>query len=279
MGALFASARSRLRETAKNHVKLEHRDKLRWFRREVRLERAAIRSGVSPAAVARHRLLGRQDSLRYKGVPVQTLDPATTWDVARDLWSHREYDVPGFIPQPGWRVVDVGANVGLYAMHAGSLGAHVVGFEPHPEAARCARANTARWDVQIREAAVTGQPSDRMTLFISPGRDIRNTLVGTDVNTSDALTEGVEVDTVPLAEALAEPCDLLKVDCEGGEFDIFANGGDALRNAQRVIAEIHLNVGSLDQAVSDLEAAGFNVHVHEPVHDGAPYRQLTAARA
>jgi FkbM family methyltransferase len=276
--ARLTQLRAQARETAKRHVKAQHRDRLRWLRRELRLELNAVRSGVSPMSVVRHRLLRQNHGLRFRGISVCSIEPETTWDVARDLWSHREYDIPGFAPEAGWRIIDIGANVGLYAMHAASRGASVVAYEPHPEAARCCRANTTRWDVEVREAAVVGRGSQRVRLYINPGRDIRNTLMGKDVLSGDLLSAGIDVDTVPLADVLQRPCDLLKIDCEGGEFDIFSNGGEALRNARRIIAEIHLNMGSLDDAVADVERAGFAVAVHESEHLGAPYVQLAATR-
>jgi FkbM family methyltransferase len=211
---------------------------------------------------------------------VRTTDPEGTQAVARDIWCHGEYDVPGYKPQAGWRVVDIGGNVGLFAMHAASQGAHVVSYEPHPQSAACFRANTAKWEVKLHEAAVVGTNAGQpMTLYLNPHRVNRHSLLAQDVKTGEALAQGIEVPTVSVSEVLAQPCDLLKVDCEGGEFDIFRNAGDALRNAERIIAEIHLNAGDVQEAVDAVQAAGFVTELRDPEHPETPYVQLLARRA
>jgi FkbM family methyltransferase len=279
MTSMRGFAMPRIRRLVKRYVPARHRHWVGVQLRELRLQRNAIRNGVSPVSVLRHRLLGQLDSLRFKGVRVRTTDPRATQDVARDIWCHGEYDVPGYSPQPGWRIVDIGGNVGLFAMHAASRGARVVSYEPHPQAAACFRANTSRWGVELHQAAVVGTGAGRpMRLYSNPDRDIRHTLTGRDVKTGEPLQDGIDVPTVSLADVLAEPCDLLKVDCEGGEFDIFCNGGDALRNAERIIAEIHLNAGDVQEAVRAVEAAGFVTELRDPEHPSTPYVQLIARR-
>jgi hypothetical protein len=52
-------------------------------------------------------------------------------------------------------------------------------------------------------------------------------------------------------------CDLLKVACEAGEFEIFAHAGEELRNARRIILELHTDVqteyGDADDLVHTVE--------------------------
>lgn len=236
----------------------------------------SIRAGVSPVSLVR-RSLGDPGQLRYRGVAIQSADPVTTWDVVDDLLGRGTYDVPGFVPRPGWRVVDIGGNVGLFAITAAARGAHVRAYEPHPETARFLRRNAGRWDVDVVEKAVVGQPSGPLRLYVSDSRHIRNTLLGMDPDTGVALADAVEVATVPLAEVLAEPVDLLKVDCEGGEYDLFANGREALRNAARIIAEVHHRLGDPEQALADVRAAGFAAELDRR-DTGYPYSMLTATR-
>lgn len=267
-----------VRRVAKRAVPADARDAIRSLLREIRLERTAVRNGVSAGAVLRHRLLRQDDRLVFKGIRVRSPDPAATWLVARDLWSHEEYDVPGFEPRSGWRIADIGANVGLFAMHAASRGATVVAFEPHPSAARCFRANTARWRVELHETAVVGAPTDHVTLWLNPERDIRHTIIGKDVRTGRPLAEGIEVRAVPIDSVLAQPWDLLKLDCEGAEFEILEHGGDALRRTRRIIAEVHLHAGNPAAATGAVRRAGFDVRLRRSEHLGAPYVQLTATR-
>src|SRR3954454_10802730 len=132
--------------------------------------RRGLRNGMSPVSMLRHAVTG-QGELRVKGVTVQSADPQLTWRLARTIWQWGEYDVPGYVVEPGWRVIDIGANVGMFAMLAAIRGAKLVCYEPNPAAARALRHNTARWDVEVHEAAVVGEGSETVKMFIHPERD------------------------------------------------------------------------------------------------------------
>ena len=75
-------------------------------------------------------------------------------------------------------------------------------------------------------------------LYIHEERSTRHTLVGHEIGTGAPLTDHVVVPAVPIAEVLVDGCDLLKIDCEGAEFEILAEASDeTLRRARRVVVE------------------------------------------
>jgi FkbM family methyltransferase len=160
---------------------------------------------------------------------------------------------------------------------AASRGARVTSYEPNPEAFAHLVHNTRSWGVDCRQAAVVGSPQESATLYLHPSRDARSSLFPREIGkAATPLTDGVEVPTVTVDHALAEPCDLLKIDCEGGEFDIFANGTEALGNAKRIIGEVHQLVGDPQQALADLDAAGFEASLHGDPDESFAF--LTATR-
>ena len=70
----------------------------------------------------------------------------------------------------------------------------------------------------------------------------------------------VDVPTVTLADVVGSGCDLLKLDCEGAEFEaLLAADDDTLLRAQRIILEFHRIAGSPEMIVDRLEAAGMEV--------------------
>jgi hypothetical protein len=74
----------------------------------------------------------------------------------------------------------------------------------------------------------------------------------------------VDVPAVGIEGALREPCDLLKLDCEGAEFDIIAAADYAvLRRAQRIILEFHRTAGDPMLIVQKLSDSGFSASVLE----------------
>jgi FkbM family methyltransferase len=248
----------------------------RFRRHRLRRWVRGVRNGVDPASLVAFRL-GLAPTVRFKGVTVDASPNQATYRLVEDIWMRGEYDFPGYVPRPGWRVVDIGANVGIYDMLAASRGARVVGYEPDPDAFRRLVRNTAKWGVECHHGAVIGERRT-VRLFRHPLRDTRNTLLGEQGGVVNArcsagtpvavpeYRESVEVPGIPVQDVLAQPCDLLKVACEGGEFEIFAHGGDALRNAARIVLELHTDLetpyGTSASLVAGVRAAGFDVTVH-----------------
>lgn len=245
------------------------------FRRE-RVKRWArgVRNGMGLGGLVRYRL-GREDALTFAGARVRSFDSRTTCRVIEDIWMRGEYDLPGFVPQRGWRVLDLGANVGIYAMLAASRGARVVAYEPHPEVFESLRANTARWDVDCHCAAIVGVARGSARLFLH-GRDTRSSLFRS--GGGNAAERSLEVPAVPVADVLTRPYDLVKVDCEGAEFEIFAAADDtALRNAKRFVVEVHGDAGDPEALARRVASAGFETELGDP-YPGMPFRFLTARR-
>jgi FkbM family methyltransferase len=121
--------------------------------------------------------------------------------------------------RPGMSVVDVGANIGIYTLHAaravGDTGS-VFSFEPTPRTFGILQGNvdangfSAR--VDLRSAAVLDERST-MPLYVQEVRCGLNSLYGPDGGQS------VLVETVSLDEALSgvPSIDLIKIDAEGAE--------------------------------------------------------------
>jgi len=255
----------------------------RWIR--------GVRNGMSLRSLLGFRL-GVSNEIRFHGVAVRQSPNQATYRLIEDIWMRGEYDLPGVVPQPGWRVVDVGANVGIYAMLAASRGARVTAYEPGPAAFERLQANTAAWQVQCHHAAVVGVPQRSVRLFLHPVRDTRNTMLGDRGGVSNrARAEGVvppvsfagsvEVPAVTMQDVLATPCDLLKIACEGAEFELLAHAGPQLRHAARIVMELHgeftTEHGDAAEAVQRVRDAGFDVAVTTP-YPGTSRRFLTAAR-
>jgi FkbM family methyltransferase len=263
----------------------------RFRRQRIRRWLRGIRNGMSAGPLARFRL-GLGDDIRFQGVTVQQSPNQATLRLIEDIWMRGEYDIPGYVPQRGWRVIDIGANVGIYAMLAASRGARVVAYEPEPGAFGRLSANTARWNVECHQAAVVGAPRQAVTLFLHPLRDTRNTLFGRDggicnisrtmgVASQVIFENSIEVAAVPIAAVLGSPCDLLKVACEGAEFEIFAHARGVLRNAGRIVIELHGEMrtdhGSAQELAFSIRDAGYSVEVLQP-YPGTSRQFLTATR-
>jgi FkbM family methyltransferase len=171
----------------------------------------------------------------------------------REVWLQECYRPP--VEVPANVVVDLGANIGLTSLwYAKRYGAgRLLCVEPVAENARLARRNLSANAVtaEVVEAAVAA--SDGMG-FLE---------VASDFNAGRLGSRGRAVRTVSMQTLLGhlpddQVVDLLKVDIEGGEAELFSGRLDWLERVQAIIAELHPHLGVDRPAVAArLEGCGF----------------------
>ena len=139
-------------------------------------------------------------------------------------------------------IVDLGAHIGLATLRllAQRPGAHVVAVEADPRLVGRLRRNVASLPVTVVHAAVAGTSGSR-TLYRSDdsawGNALRRTL---------PWQQGIDVPALSLEDLFDQLAlvhvDLLKVDVEGAEWELFADGVPACVAA--VAGEVHAYEGS-----------------------------------
>jgi FkbM family methyltransferase len=193
--------------------------------------------------------------------------------VPQEIYWERGYDqVAEFVPQPGWIVLDVGANSGVYAVQQARRGARVYAFEPNPGCHR-----------RLRKAISANALEDRVTAFncaLGAGAGSAELMVPAGLTTMGSLRPQwapgpggvrvqVEVDTLDrVARRLGiDDVDLLKIDVEGLEIDVLEGAREMLARVDRVVIEYHSV--ELGRRVSDLLAERGLATVHDhPLYRG-----------
>jgi FkbM family methyltransferase len=141
--------------------------------------------------------------------------------------------------RPG-AVLDVGANVGLYALLAAAAsGRDVRAFEPTPELAAVARATARRngLEVVVEEMAL-GRTSGTATLYLSDRTDSSNSLAAGFRPSSRQLEVPVETVDAYCARTGVAPA-IIKVDTETTEPDVLAGAtGTITRHRPWIICEV-----------------------------------------
>lgn len=167
----------------------------------------------------------------------------------QEIWLFERYKLPGYEIGPSDVVVDVGANIGLFALYAASRapGVRVVSYEPEPRNFAVLSRNIAgspRLCEQVRphNKAVAGKPGD-ITLYVDERHPMNHSLC-VERNKDGTARTPVTVCCVTLKEVLSEnglvSCDLLKLDCERAEFDIMESTPEhVFAGFPRVIGEFH----------------------------------------
>ncbi|GAB2478961.1 class I SAM-dependent methyltransferase [Jatrophihabitans fulvus] len=175
-------------------------------------------------------------------------------------------------------VLDVGAHVGSFTVNLARLhpDAQVTCYEPSADSARYLRRNLAAnaLDDRVRVVEAALAATEGTALFDdNSGGSVHNGLVADGerlVDGSDQLTarHTVEVPTTTFDAAVAaagRPPELVKLDCEGGEYAmVYASSPASWASVQRVVMEYHVVEGETwDELRSWLAEAGLHVIRHE----------------
>ena len=199
-----------------------------------------------------YRLEHRGDApVRYRLPGGVSIDLYPEGEIAEFLAFQRLFEqtelalVSAFL-KPGMKVVDVGANIGLYSILADKCvgpSGKVWGFEPSPESFVRLKKNLLLNDCRRVESfriALSDRADTEMHLKRDRGfGDAYRYLVTTS---STGPTSGEELESVPVTtldrwarEHAIDRIDFLKVDIEGGEFHMLRGSQEVLRANPRIV--------------------------------------------
>lgn len=181
--------------------------------------------------------------------PFITAEDGTRF-IRRPTVSRQIYEVPEYWYadiRPGDRVIDIGANVGAFALRAARLSQHVLAVEPVMTAILYENIRLNSADVRVLAAGLGNGTPARCTWD----------------------EDSVVVPTCTLAGLadLAGGCDFLKCDCEGAEWQIRPSELDGIR---RIEMELHIPPisGPPSQALLDHIADRYDFTIERrPCHD------------
>jgi len=168
-----------------------------------------------------------------------------TWadeSIIRHVVTDREYHPPGYEIGPDDTVIDVGGNIGAFAVTAcrAAPNGWVITYEPEPGNAELLRQNLDRnhcRNVTVVNAAVSGR-GGVLSLHLNPdnsgGHSIHRNHGGPTLT----------VPAIALRDLFddhgVERCDFLKMDCEGAEYDILYSLPRAYYlRIRRIVLEYH----------------------------------------
>jgi FkbM family methyltransferase len=172
------------------------------------------------------------------------------WDFI-NLFFDDEYGLKSMKAKPRL-IYDVGGNVGLFSIwcRVNFPSAKIKSFEPHPETFRFLASNGSEFGFESFNFAVGLQNGDA---YISSLNESRSNSVSTTLTNG-----GVQITVKKFRDLiLAEnsPIDLLKLDCEGAEWEIF-QAPEPFQKVVEIRMEYHLVGG---KTISDFKAAAEHI--------------------
>lgn len=203
--------------------------------------------------------------------------PGTTdIGIVKEVWEGKFY-IPRkeFEIKPGMTIIDVGSQIGSYAVLAMRLGAKVYAFEPNPENYTICERNIERntnpddfnGGVVFYKEALLGE---RKTTYLILNQVQEDGKINTGSSFVDASREdGQEVQGVGVNDLIDRiiqehgrpQIDILKLDCENSEYEILHGIKDTnYQYIDKIVLETHCGVEKGKTLVPFLEERGYQVN-------------------
>lgn len=207
--------------------------------------------------VLRTQLLFKKEVAGLKHPVYVRIGTSDVW-VFRQVLLERQYDFQ--LPISPKLIIDAGANIGLSAVFFANRypGAKIVAIEPESSNVRILRKNAAPYpQITVLEAALWWENREILLLDVGQGNDAFQTKEESEVveSPSRGFVKGVTIDAV-MKDAGADSVDVLKIDIEGSEKEVFENCSPWIDNVSVIMVELHdhLKAGCV-QSFSDATKA------------------------
>ena len=237
----------------------------------------------NPGEYMFHKGERRRRSLRFitKPLPIRFQVPDSLYQVFKEIFMADVYEIDTLVSQLPVEpvIIDVGANAGFFAIQLLSKieKATLYAYEPMPANVKTLQSTLEQnprlqQSVRIFQMAVTGQPLDKLELYAEAEENnqvVASRFAGFNQNNTQTITVPCITLTDIICQNNLTEIDLLKLDCEGSEYDILYNTAPELvRRINRMVIEIH----DLDKAQNNISA--FNQYIqalgytttHEPIN-------------
>lgn len=180
--------------------------------------------------------------------------------LVRELYARGVYfPEPDFLPQTEDKVIDLGANTGLFSLLCAGLGADVLAVEAQNGFKTLAQDNWTANGVLHRIQFVSALVGASKGVFASEAAriDASHWLDEPPELSMNNLLEMFPIPASPGVDHAAPDIHLLKVDIEGSEFALFAGDLTWLRRISHISMEVHPEFGDVIALQEIIEKEGF----------------------
>lgn len=192
------------------------------------------------------------------------------------IWLNHIYTPPGFEIKDGDTIIDIGAHVGIFSIFAAMSGQDikVYSFEPAPENIQIFERNISLnkiKNIQFFNAAVASESGEREFLLFSENASGHNFASLGEKGNSDSK---IIIKTITLNDFLNEKSiakiNLLKINCEGAEYEILFNCPyEVFKKVEKISIQCHDMDKSknINKMKLFLEEIGFDVFIKIRPHN------------
>jgi len=175
------------------------------------------------------------------GFAVRLADAYADRQTLNGIFGRDEYRLNGFADRSLDTIVDVGANIGLFSIRAAPLARRIIAVEPLPDHFKILQSNLS--DPRFRHVAPVQKAlsgtSGTLELWVSSNPGGHSILREVAHGSSSVRVEATTLRDL-FADHAIERCNLLKLDCEGAEYEsLAATPEDLWARIDRIHLEFH----------------------------------------
>ncbi len=208
-------------------------------RLQLRLHNLLARSGIDGLRPVALRRDGDAFVLETTGHSMR-VPSALIWRSYRRGWAVRQARLAvefglgdPFAVGAGDTVIDIGANVGDFAITAAEAGATVFAFDGDPQVFDCLRANTAGHGAIHADCAILWKEAGELTFYSAPDRADSSVFLPPGEAVTAFTAQATTLDALARKHAIGSVA-LLKMDAEGAEPEVLQGGQDVLARTRHV---------------------------------------------
>ncbi len=240
---------------------LYYRAKLRIEPRNMAYHLALLECDLSRRSVNQ---FGR---IKFMGYDIEYVDSRALYNMIKINIIDGYNDFYTTCPSP--RILDCGSNIGISIIRYKQLypKAKITAFEADPRLCKLLKRNIKYnnlTDIDVVEAAVWS--SDTTVQFVRTADPQGGYVKHVFDQHGDVFDQHGEcIRGISLSRFLQEPVDLLKLDIEGGEFEVLPSIKDKLDNVKQIMLEVHHSVTRADRLAEIfdiLSNANYNVVIN-----------------
>jgi len=201
--------------------------------------------------------------------------------VLNEIYCLNIYNNDFIFVEDGDLVIDIGFNYGLFSLQAlDNKPKKIIGFEPTPTLVKWFSENINDSRIELHEVAVSNKSG--FTEFYQNEYGGKSTIYS-DINTEE-IKESYTVRVINFSEFIESnninKIDYLKIDCEGGEYDIIESISDEYlkNNIRKIVIEFHHNIDNpkVINLFNKLDRCGFEIKKY--YEDGAETGMIYARK-
>jgi FkbM family methyltransferase len=170
-------------------------------------------------------------------------------------------------------VVDVGAHIGYFSIYSSlnAKGGKIFAFEPYAESFEILKRNLEINQIKnvIPQNLAVAKKTGTSSLYLK-----NNFAIGNTIYKNKNTDKKIDIKTISLKDIIETnnilEIDILKLDCEGAEYDILLNlDNQTIQKINKIVSEMHPNIENFKvENVKDfLSLHGFEVKIVHPLNN------------